>query len=741
MKLRTIVLILCVFFVSFVQGQDLKRERPKIGVVLSGGGAKGLAHIGVLKVLEKAGIPVDYIGGTSMGSIIGGLYAIGYTADQIDSITRSVNWEDVLTDKVLRKNLSMVEKDEDVKYMISFPIRGSRISLPSGIIAGQNISVLFSSLCSPVYNIKDFSKLPIPYLCIAADVENARAVVLKNGNLAEAMRASMSIPTVFVPEIIDGNALFDGGLINNFPVREVQDMGADIIIGVDVAFNTSKKREMNSMVRVIEQSVMMRSREQSIESRKLCNILMRPNMEGFNVASFNRADSLIARGEQSAMEVSDQINQLAAMLRDSFGWEKPLAKPKLAKNGFFYVDKVEIDGLKEVPENFLLRKLPFTVPSEVSTTEIEKFIQNVYGTWFFERVSYNIEPSETGVKLVFKVVERTTNYFRAGLHFDNDFKTTLALNTTFRNLLSKGSKISLDLALGENPSFSALYFKNSGWNPRYNPLFWSKLIPDFGFRFQFQNMEVYEYTNDTKTASLGLTNITTDFFIQGSISNDNIFGLGILSDYTYTTDRIASSGLYQRESYFFDIHSYYNVDTYDEVFFPSRGIKVFAEGGYIKGLSRNERNHKGFVQVTLRANFIQSLGKRLSVSEGIYGGTVFTDTVPAQYRLYMGGIGSNTMRNLMPFVGMSFMQRAGNHMVISRLDLQWEMWKDNFFTIKSNLGKATMFRKNLLKPNDVIVGYGLSYGYRSPIGPIELTAMSSNKKSGLSFFISIGYWF
>jgi NTE family protein len=742
MKIKLLVISVFVFgFIFSDYAQTPVDRRPKIGVVLSGGGAKGLAHIGVLKVLEKAGIPIDYIGGTSMGAIIGGLYAIGYTADQLDSITRSANWDDILSDKVQRRNLSMVEKDEGAKYMISFPIRENKIALPMGIVSGQNISTLFSDLCSPVYNKKDFSKFSIPYLCIAADVGNARAVVLKNGNLAEAMRASMAIPTVFSPEYIDGNLLLDGGLINNFPVKEVRDMGADIIIGVEVGFNTNKKRELNSFVRIMQQSMLMYSREQSLESRKLCDILVLPDLEGYNVTSFNRTDSLIARGEKGAMLLSDKINQLADMLRDSFQYVKPAGRPKLEKIDRFYVEKIKIDGLKDVPENFLLRKIPFRVPSEVRTSEIEKFIQNIYGTWFFERITYNLEPSENGVTLVFKVIERNTDYFRAGLHFDSDFKTTLDLNTTFRNLISKGSKISLDLALGENPSFSVLYYKNSGWNPRNNLLFWSKLIPDYGFHFQFHNIEVYDYVKDVKTASLGFVDITSEFFVQGNISNSNVLGIGILADYTSINERIANSSQSDQESFYFNLHGYYKIDSYDQAFFPSRGIKLIADAKYIKGISYNVNNNAGFFQASIRANFIQALGRHLSVSEGIYGGTLFTDTAPSQYWFYMGGMGANSLRGLMPFVGLDFMQRAGNHLLVSRFDIQWELWKDNFFTIKTNVGKSTRRRENLLKPDDIVAGYGLSYGYRSPIGPMELTVMSSNKNPGLSFYVSIGYWF
>ena len=316
--MRVNVLIFCIltFMCVFeIKAQTSVTKRPKVGLVLSGGGAKGLAHIGVIKVLEEAGIPIDYIGGTSMGSIVGGLYAIGYSSRQLDSIVRTIDWEEFLTDKVARRSLSMIEKDEEIKYLFAFPIREKKISLPSAIVEGQNISSMFSKLTSSVYNIKDFSQFPIPFLCMATDIEKGKPVVLKSGSLAAAMRASMAIPTVFSPEIIDGQEMLDGGLLNNFPVEEVKNMGADIIIGVDVGFRFYKKEEMNSMLKIMEQSIFMHSIESSQLSQKACNILITPRLAGYNASSFNKADSLIKRGEWAARQQFEKLRELAVYLR------------------------------------------------------------------------------------------------------------------------------------------------------------------------------------------------------------------------------------------------------------------------------------------------------------------------------------------------------------------------------------------------------------------------------------------
>jgi NTE family protein len=736
-----ILLVFIVFTGCYfsLAAQPLSTKRPKVGVVLSGGGAKGLAHIGVLKVLEEAGIPVDYIAGTSMGSIIGGLYAIGYTAHQLDSITRSVNWEELLTDKVSRRNLSMMEKDENVKYLLSFPIKGKRIMLPNAMVTGQNISTFFSQLCLPVYDITDFSKFEIPYFCVAADIEKGQSIILRHGNLAEAMRASMAIPTVFSPEVIDSIPLLDGGLLNNFPVRELKEMGADVIIGVDVGFKYHKKKELNSLVRIIEQSIFMHTREQNNQCRELCDVLIDPDLTEYNSSSFNHADSLIARGEKAARGMYDKLLALSERIKqysDSASEERKGIKPVDS----FFIEQLDVVGLERVPKSFFERKLPFVVPGVVKITDIEKYIENMYGTWFFEKITYSLENYGRGVKIIFKVEEKNTNYFRVGLHYDSDFKTSLVLNTTFRNILTKGSKFTMDLALGDNPSFTALYFKNSGWNPKYNLLFWTKLIPDYGFSFQTRNIEVYEFTDDKRTASLNFINIISDVFLQADISNSNIFGMGVRTDYSAISGKISTSRRYDSETYFLDLYTFYRIDSYNQTFFPNKGVKLCTEFRYTKGLSHNVADMAGFFQGTIRANFIQPIARKLSLMEGLYAGTFLGDTLPVQYNYYLGGMPETNLRGSIPFVGMEFMQRAGNHVLMSRLNLQWEIWKDNFITLRSNVGKVSYDRKELVNPARLLFGYGASFGYRSPIGPMELTIMHSNKNS-VSAFINIGFWF
>ena len=305
---RILVFLLVLFIILDVQGQ-----RKKVGLVLSGGGAKGVAHIGVLKVLEEAGIPIDYIAGTSMGSLVGALYAIGYDAHTMDSLVRKQNWMFLLSDKVYRYNLPFSEKEETEKYLVSVPIKNNReIKIPSGFISGQNIYNLFSDLTIGYHDSLDFKKLPIPFACVASNLVDGKEVVQDRGVLPLAMRASMAIPGAFAPVRKNGMVLVDGGISNNFPVDIAKAMGADIIIGVDVQAELKDASGLESVMGILDQMTSFLGIQKYEENKKMVNIYIKPDVTPYSAASFSSSaiDTLIMRGEDVARSQWDELMQL-----------------------------------------------------------------------------------------------------------------------------------------------------------------------------------------------------------------------------------------------------------------------------------------------------------------------------------------------------------------------------------------------------------------------------------------------
>src|SRR5664280_2713829 len=313
------VLIICLFCLFFVfnpqniSAQEV-RKRPKIGLVLSGGGAHGIAHIGVLKVMEEAGLRPDFITGVSMGSIIGGMYSLGYSADSLQKIFKKINWKLILSNKIPENKVIFLEKSHFSNSIISLPLSFRKVILPSGLINGQQVENILSFYAWPAADINDFSKLPIPFLCVGTDIITYKKILLKTGYLPDAIRASFSVPSIFTPLKIDTLLLLDGGLIRNFAASEARDMGADIIIGSYVGFNGYKADKLQSVSGIMEQIAMFRSLDDFEGEKKLVDVLIKPKTEGFSIFEFDNVDSLIQRGYKAALPFKARFRKLADSL-------------------------------------------------------------------------------------------------------------------------------------------------------------------------------------------------------------------------------------------------------------------------------------------------------------------------------------------------------------------------------------------------------------------------------------------
>jgi len=299
---------LLLFFVCTLNAQQQFNEDIKVGLVLSGGGAKGLAHIGVLKIIDSLGIRIDYVAGTSMGSVIGSLYASGYSGEQIDSIFKKIDFNDIISDNLPREAKTFYERENAEKYAVTLPFEKFKIKLPSGLSSGQNNFNLLSRLMLHVSDIDDFSKLPIPFFCIGTNIETGEAVILDKGNLAQAVTASSAFPSLFKPVTINNQILIDGGVVNNYPIDELKSKGVDIVIGVDVQDNLANREELTSAPDILFQINNFRTiNEMKIKSKKT-DVYIKPDIEDFNVVSFDQGHEIIKNGEKAARQNISALN-------------------------------------------------------------------------------------------------------------------------------------------------------------------------------------------------------------------------------------------------------------------------------------------------------------------------------------------------------------------------------------------------------------------------------------------------
>lgn len=726
-----LILILLLFGVSKVYSQTEtnsnktdKNTRPKIGLVLSGGGAKGFAHIGALKVLEEAGIQPDYIGGTSMGSIIGGLYAMGYSVEFIEDMVKKQNWNKLIYDKFNRDHRNISEKGIEEMFVVNFPLRKNKFVMPSGVIEAQEVSWLFSRICSPIYQIRDFNQLQTPFLCIGTDIQGGKSIVLNHGNLAYAMRASMAIPGFFTSVEYQGDLLVDGGVVNNYPVLDVKAMGADIIIGVDVQRNSASIEELESMTETIMKIIGYHSVEAQLKAEKSTDIYIHPDIYDYGILSFNSADSIIKRGEIKARESFPQLKALADSLNKIAPQKKKIRN--LEPIEYIYIEDVEYLGLEHIKPKLLDGYKHFKTPGLIKISDIEQWVRSIHGTKFFSLVRYELIPfAQNSAILRLTLNEASSRIISGGIHFDSDYKTAVNLKASFRNWLLPESKANIILALGDNIKFRADYWVNWG------------LIPGPGLAIDLNIVDIYAYKDQIREKENRITDLQFTPFVKSIYKSYIEIEMGAQLEY---------SGIHAVTTYipFEDVNNLsFNTflslkhDTRNELFFQNSGTFLDFNVKMIQSF-KNISSHLFWFgaldfNTTWKFSNLFSLRPNLNVVATSTG----MDSPPhPQYNALMGGYSKYSfISGSIPFVGLNNLQTSGIVGYKLGLDAQFNLYKNKHFLVGTiNIGEVEDNYDDLLQINDLAFGWGLTYGYNSFIGPISLTLMGSNYMSFGAFF-------
>jgi NTE family protein len=715
-----------------VEAQDTLSRRPKVGLVLSGGGAKGLAHIGVLKVLEEAGIKVDYIAGTSMGSLVGALYAIGYNASQIDDIARNMDWNDMMSDEVSRRNISIEEKDQDGKYAAQFPFKNGKVSLPKGLISGNKISAMLSYLTWSVHTVNDFNKLPIPFRCIATDITTVQPVVLNKGFLPDALRASMAIPSYFTPMEIDGRLLVDGGVVRNFPVQDVKEMGADIVIGVDVTAGLLQRDEIRSVFAIMDQASTYSIALSNAMQRKMCNIIIEPEIDNFNAFSYSSADSIIKLGEIAASKQFERLKRLADSLNRWPDYDRKAVNPR--SRTFIPVNRIVIEGLDKVADHVVLSNLDIKEGDSVDQRKLRFGVERVYGTQFFESVSYKIVPDSVSNTLVIMVKEQTLSYFKFGFNYTNQFKSAILLNATFRNLLGEGSRLLADIRLSENPAFKIHYSIHTRWKPNIG--FSTKLT------YNIYDANYYDEAG-AKITQFNYRNLVAETELQSALSNPLLLGAGI----TYR-DQVLKAQYAPYDSMGIHLNSwraYFRAqfDSYDRTVFPRSGRRLnlrfskYFEGSENPGSTAwNHHFWEGYIIF----DRIYPLHPQVSLTTSLSAGFVYDKHIHPLDQFYLGG-DNRFDTKIIPFPGLPFMGVRSPGYWLMKGGLQFEAWPDKFFYFSFGAANPQIDRHDLLKGGTVIYGVETGAGFKSIIGPVYITIGSNTRTNSLDTKINVGFVF
>ncbi len=745
-----------IFFILFAF--QARGQRPKVGLVLSGGGAKGVAHIGVLKALEKAGIVPDYITGTSMGALVGGLYAIGYSADQLDSIVHHIDWDAILTNQVPLNEIAIEEKIYYDRFIVELPVEGIKVGLPKGMIEGQKLSELLSELTQAAHHINDFSKFPIPFACMAADIEKGEPVLLNKGFLPRAMRASMAIPSVFTPVVLDGRLLVDGGLLRNFPVREVIDMGADIVIGVNVGGGLYTRKELDNMVTVLAQSAFIIGVRDTEKQIKLVDIYIEPDIEGFSSGSFSESDKIAIRGQEAGEKFYPVFKELA----DSLNKLGPPRTPvKLVRRDTFKVEKITILGNRKLTDELIKGKLHLKEGKPVTLDQIQKSVSYLYGTRYFDKVTYELISKGDYDELVVRVIEASNGKLKLMAHYSLENDVGIWANITYRNLLLKSSRLILDLDIAVNPYLGLNYLKYLG-ERQNSALFGSISVGKY-------KMPLYEKGEKEAQFDLGFLSMYARW--QATKFENTTFGISLGSDITRFHPVIADSALrvYDRiRNKTVNVALFFERNTLNNHYFPTKGIwfKVkYKEAFGIKNSIKTniinpetgnpyEQNKKldnfrafetdfyyngpATKKLTLKANFALRLSTLDTLSLNNFN---FADYY------FIGGF-RRPYGNGAEFLGAYQREYYSQNLLYVAAGLQYEPVKKIFITGMVNYVDveypAKWFGMRNFNDLDSVnrrYGFGLSVGYNSIIGPVSLAmAKDFNRKLYLWNF-SVGYYF
>lgn len=715
--------------VLFAQ-QQTEGNRPKLGLVLSGGGAKGFAHVGAIKVFEEAGLHFDYIGGTSMGSIIGGLYAMGYHPDTMSKIIRNQDWTMLLNDKIQRKYIPIEEKSNADRFIVTLPIKESKVQLKQGLYDGQMINILLAETTSPVHNITDFNKLETPFVCIGTDLVTGENVVLNKGSLAKALRASMSIPSYFTPVDIDGRLLVDGGIVNNFPVLEVKEMGADIIIGVDIQSGLYEREEITTMVRVLDQVTSFYRIEANNIAVNNTDIYIKPELTGYDMMSFTSFDSIYKAGEIAARAILPQLKALADSI-NSFGPAEYKPKDTRPPDSIF-ITVVQYKGLNKVSKNFLDGSLQVKPRTWVRMADLKEGILRAYGSGFFESINYSFLPDEDGANLLIEVNEGGQGIMGAGIHYDSDYKVALLLNATFKNFLIKGSRLFIDAGFGENPKASVYYLVDRAEKP------------GFGIKYTYFNLDFNSYSDGVILDVISTNENRLELFTQISFKNTMQFKAGFEYEYFKVESTLDSQLDFSFNSYF-SLFTSLGADTYDRSSFSTKGTQFEFKAKFVMPLSKDWltdlQSNSVIFMIKHNKNF--PIDKKSTFKAGFIAGFTIKNALPPfQHTFILGGQNeNNSFDGFIPFTGLRFVEQQGFNTLIGKIAWQYNAYKTFYISPKFDVGLISMDFNDLFDLKNIMAGYGITFGYDSFIGPVEFTVMGSNFNSKVLGFINIGYYF
>lgn len=718
--MRKLLTLLFVFQLLLIQSQVKKDlvipKNPKIGLSLAGGGAKGFSHVGVLKVLDSLGVKVDYISGTSMGAIVGGLYASGYSGKEIEKIVMDTDFYSLIRDPKSRKESSFFNKSVD-KYLFTIPLKNGKITLPSSISSGQKNVYLLKELFKNVSNVNDFSKLPIPFMCVATNLESGDMKIFESGDLVQAIMASSAFPSLMDPVKIGDSIYIDGAMTVNYPSKPLKDKGIDIVIGVDLNQDLSKREDLNNIISILNQVIDFGIQKDTRRQYKHTDINIKPNLTGMTATSYDDKKKILDSGYVEGLKYAAILDQLP---KREFDRLRQAVNP--IYSNVYKIDSISIDGGRIYGKNYVLGKMGLRLPSLQTYGSINRGLDKLVATNNYSFINYDIVTENNFNYLKLYVTEDEARHFlKVGLHYDEIFKTGLLLNYSAKRLLFKNSNLSLDVVVGDKPRYYLNYFVDNGY------------IPGFGI---YSSGMSFDLRNSSNINADNWEWLRNEVYIQSVWKDKFAIGAGISHDYF----EAEINGLNKRYNRFLNPYVFLKSDTQNDRDFPTKGFYLNAEGKVIDLMKSEVEKRLIQVKADVRVNL--PITKQLSYHLNLYGGITIGENLPEFYQYRLGGIFEQNIVNFKNFSGFYFAQLYSNNVVLVSNDLQFKFYKNLF--LSGNFSFANL-SDDISFEDAVKVNYsslGATLGYKSPFGQIKLNFSHSlkNNQKGI-FSVILGHWF
>ncbi|MGX8694790.1 MAG: patatin-like phospholipase family protein [Prevotella sp.] len=724
-------------------------SRKRVAVVLSGGGAKGMAHIGVLKVLERAGIPVDIITGTSMGSIIGGLYAIGYNANSLDSMVRIQDWSYVITDKedLRRQSISDLRKQNTYLFSTGLTI-GKRDMQAGGIIKGKNLAELFNQLCVGFTDSLDFSRdLPIPFACVATDIVDNSEVDFHSGWLPKAMRASMAIPAAFSPVRIGKKVLVDGGLKNNYPADLAREMGADIIIGVTVQGEPKVSEDLGNTMSILSQIIDVNCKNKLDENLAITDLHLQVDTKGYGSASFSQAaiDTLIRRGEELAMSHWDDIIALKQRIGIDETFRPTILHPLRPKvmTEKQRVLRYTFENMTPQDERFLRQKfhLKSTEALQNSCDSIDVSLEQELTTsmrvdLFYQTAECRLVPERLqvgdGVQVILSAGDKKSIQLHAGVRFDTEeyaavqlgldipLKTAIPINTDITLRLGKRM-----MAQGEITV-----------HPR------SFTRPTLSYSFHRNDVDIY--LDGDLDYNIHYNQLQAEFLpINFYLRHFNL-QMGLRWDYIHYRNKLGSETALQvtlKNEHFYSYRARLNYNSENDWYFPSRGSRFKAEYAYLTDNFTQLDDKPGMSEVNANWRTSLPIGSRFTLQPMLYGRLLFGSTIPPVFGNTIGGDWfGHYVEQQMPFAGIGNIEYVSHQFVAAQLQAQERIGANSYMLLRV-VGAQQSDRMKELLDYRTLFGGQIAYYYNTIVGPVGATIGYSNRTKEPYFFLNLGYEF